>query len=369
MMLPRREDCDNNRMLGYEPRAGRAAWTVFLVGLMIYLAYALGVIWLVFVAAVLLAYLLAPVVRLAERAFPQRVPRLVPLTLTFIVFLAVLAFGVTFIGTEVASQARTLGGRLQVYVQQYQAGQPLPLPASLEPMRQQIEEWAQEELTQLAASIGPFLQGLGNRAVSVVSGVVYVVLAPILAFFFLKDGDKMREAGLRLMADAGDKRRAMVEDIANDVNLLLAVYVRSLVILSLCTFVSYALALSVMQVPYALLLATQGAVLEFIPVLGPLSAAVITVSVAGMTGYPHLLWVVVFFAAYRLFLDYVLLPLVMGTGLEMHPLLIIFGVFAGEKIGGVPGMFLSIPVMASLRVIYVRWRKSRRPDIRQVSPL
>jgi predicted PurR-regulated permease PerM len=55
----------------------------------------------------------------------------------------------------------------------------------------------------------------------------------------------------------------------------------------------------------------------------------------------------------------VLQPYLMSSGVEVHPLLIIFGVLAGEQVGGVPGMFLSIPVIATLRVVFMRLRKTR----------
>ena len=130
-------------------------------------------------------------------------------------------------------------------------------------------------------------------------------------------------------------------------------------ILSAATFASYSLFFAAAGVPYAVLLATIAGVLEFIPVAGPLSAAAAALLVAGFSGYPHLLWMVVFLIAYRLFQDYVLQPYLMSSGVEVHPLLIIFGVLAGEQVGGVTGMFLSIPVIATLRVVFLRLRKTR----------
>jgi predicted PurR-regulated permease PerM len=49
----------------------------------------------------------------------------------------------------------------------------------------------------------------------------------------------------------------------------------------------------------------------------------------------------------------------MGAGVELHPLLVLFGVLAGEQIAGIPGMFFSVPVIAVLRVIYVRLKRMR----------
>ena len=68
-------------------------------------------------------------------------------------------------------------------------------------------------------------------------------------------------------------------------------------------------------------------------------------------GYPHVLWVVIFLGIYRMFQDYVLSPHLMSKGVELHPLLVIFGVFAGGEIGGVAGIFLSVPALALMRLL------------------
>jgi len=69
--------------------------------------------------------------------------------------------------------------------------------------------------------------------------------------------------------------------------------------------------------------------------------------------------IAVFLGAYRIFQDYVLSPQLMSAGMELHPLLVVFGVFAGEQIAGIPGAFLSVPVMAVLRMIYARVERGR----------
>jgi predicted PurR-regulated permease PerM len=104
------------------------------------------------------------------------------------------------------------------------------------------------------------------------------------------------------------------------------------------------------------LLAAIAAPLEFIPVLGPAVASVIVVTVCALSGYAHLLWVIAFLILYRLCQDYVLAPYLMSEGVELHPLLVIFGVLAGERVAGVGGMFLSVPVLAIMRVIFLRLR-------------
>jgi predicted PurR-regulated permease PerM len=137
-------------------------------------------------------------------------------------------------------------------------------------------------------------------------------------------------------------------------------YMRALLFLCCATFVSFSFVLSIMGVPYPILLAATAFPLEFVPLVGPLAAAVIIMTVSIVTGYTHLLWLFAFLAVYRIFQDYVLSPHLMSKGVELHPLLVIFGVFAGGEIGGVAGIFLSIPILALVRLVYHRSLNSRK---------
>jgi predicted PurR-regulated permease PerM len=99
-----------------------------------------------------------------------------------------------------------------------------------------------------------------------------------------------------------------------------------------------------------------GGMLEFIPVVGPLVAAIVIMGVAALMGYGHWIALIVFLGVWRLIQDYVSSPRIMGHSMELHPLAAIFGVMAGGEIAGILGIFLSIPVMASLRIFFRRWR-------------
>lgn len=90
--------------------------------------------------------------------------------------------------------------------------------------------------------------------------------------------------------------------------------------------------------------------------IGPLVAALVIVSVSLLVGFPHWLWLIIFLGVWRLIQDYVTSPRIMGQSVELHPLAAIFGVMAGGEVAGILGIFLSIPVMASLRIVFRRWR-------------
>jgi predicted PurR-regulated permease PerM len=103
--------------------------------------------------------------------------------------------------------------------------------------------------------------------------------------------------------------------------------------------------------------------------VGPLTASIFILLVAAVGGAP-VLGVLIFLLAYRLFQDYILSPHLMGQGVELHPLLVLFGVFAGAEIAGIPGTLLSVPVLALVRILYLRMRRtrvaSRSPQVPQV---
>src|SRR5205807_711364 len=154
----------------------------------------------------------------------------------------------------------------------------------------------------------------------------------------LKDGEQIRENILEI-ADPGP-RRALLDDVLADVNILLAHYMRALVLLSLCAFTAYSIAFAIIGVPYGVLLAALACLLEFIPMVGPMAAGIVILLVAGLSGAP-VLTILIFLLAYRLLQDYLIAPHLMGQGVEVHPLLVLFGVFAGAELAGIAGTFLS----------------------------
>ena len=141
-------------------------------------------------------------------------------------------------------------------------------------------------------------------------------------------------------------------------DLLLASYMRAILMLSLATFTSYSIFFSIIGVPYAILLAALAGTLEMIPTIGSFTAGLVIVIVSAISGGP--VWgAVIFLLLYRLFQDYVLSPVLMRAGMELHPLMVLFGVFAGAEVAGVAGAFLSVPLLALVRVMYRHIRKLR----------
>jgi predicted PurR-regulated permease PerM len=345
-------------MLGLDAKAARAAWTVFLVALAILIVYEARAIIVVFVLAFFFAYLLAPAVDFVSRFFPKAVSRNWSLAIVYCMFVGIIASLVFIIGSRIAEQATSLASRMPELLKKEDPLGAIPFPGWLEPLRARIIEAARDQLNNLNEKAIPLLQTLAGQLLSQAGNVLTAVLIPILSFFLLKDATELRQGLLR--TPVTPQSRQFLGEILDDLHQILAQYIRALVGLSLSTLLVYSLYLEFSGVPYGLLLAGIAGVLEFIPVVGPLVAAASVLIVAGASGYAHLGWIVTFVVLFRVFQDYVLSPYLMGQGVELHPLLVLFGVLAGEKIAGVPGMFFSVPLIAALRVIFLRVQKARR---------
>lgn len=341
-------------MLGIDNKAAKYTWTAAAVVLLLCLIYLVRSTLFIFILAVLLAYLLSPLVNLLDRALPSRT-RAPALALAYVIFVGLLVFIGIQIGTRVVEEGGALAKKFPDMLSAWEHPSP-SAPGTLNSLKAQIVDKARTEFAARTSDVVSNLTKAGVKFLTVASDLIFVVIIPILAFFFLKDAHIIRQHVLDLVEEG--PRRELLDDVMADVHLLLAHYMRALVVLSLAAFSAYAVFFSIMGVPYAILLAALGGIFEFIPMLGPLTSGIIIVVVSAVSG-SHVLAVIIFLLAYRVFQDYVLSPHLMGQGVELHPLLVLFGVFAGAEVAGIAGTFLSVPVLALVRILYLRFRKAR----------
>ncbi|HYO92276.1 MAG TPA: AI-2E family transporter, partial [Pyrinomonadaceae bacterium] len=99
--------------------------------------------------------------------------------------------------------------------------------------------------------------------------------------------------------------------------------------------------------------------LEFIPLVGPLTIAILAGLISGFYSVNQAILVLVFLSVLRIIHDYVIYPRIIGQGIHLHPLAVILSILAGAELGGVAGIFLAIPVVAIGTVSYRHWLEHR----------
>jgi predicted PurR-regulated permease PerM len=337
-----------------DARTARATWTVLVFAVGLVLLWALRHVLLLFALSLFFAYLIFPLVRLVERRLRVPYRRALAIGVVYLVLLVGLGAAGASIVPRLTRQAAVLAQRLPEMSQQIESGR---IVASLLP----VPSWGGQrgqDLERLLRTYAPQIIAYAQLAAAALlrwlSGAWLIVLIPIFAFFILKDAERAGRGLEALIEDPAQSK--LWHEIADDLNRLFGDYVRALIILSVLTFSVWSVLFFLMGVPFALVLAAIGGGLEFIPVLGPLAGGVIAIGVSLAGGYPHPWLLAGFILAWRLVQDYLTSPVVMARGIELHPALVIFGVIAGGEVAGPAGMFLSIPVIAALRVV---WRRLR----------
>jgi predicted PurR-regulated permease PerM len=334
-----------------DARTSRVLFTVLLFALGFGFLYIARHTLIAFLFAVFFAYLVDPAVSRIEKLVRGRGRAIAVIYLLLVVLLITFFF---FVGPKIARQGQRLSESLPKLLETVSSGQ----------IAEQIgkeQGWSVHNRVQLSTLLAShrddllgLAQRIGLRMADVAKEAWLLIVVPILAGFFLKDGRAFGEVLLSFVHSR--PQREFLEGVLGDLNQMLAQFIRAQLTLAAFSFVIYIAFMELASVPYALVLGTAGGLLEFIPVVGPLVAAAVIFGVAVLMSYPHWLILLIFLGAWRLVQDYVISPRIMGQSMELHPLAAIFGVLAGGEIAGVLGIYLSIPVMASLRIVWRRWR-------------
>jgi predicted PurR-regulated permease PerM len=191
---------------------------------------------------------------------------------------------------------------------------------------------------------------VGVIAINLLTYLPWLVLIPILAFFFLKDANLFRVALLR-MVPVGDWR-SRVEAVMGDVNVTLAAYTRAQLITCLMIGVICTIGFYLLGNNYALLLGIMAGIFEIVPLLGPATIGILATVVSGFESGWQAFMTAVFLIVLRILQDYVIYPRIIREGIHLHPLAVILSVLAGEQVAGIAGVFLAIPIVALVTVLY-----------------
>jgi predicted PurR-regulated permease PerM len=200
------------------------------------------------------------------------------------------------------------------------------------------------------------VRGLLVAGMTVVSHLPWLILIPIVAFFFLKDAKNIRRT---IVIALPHRIQLRGHRLFEEMNATLAAYVRAQLLACMVVGVLCALGFAVLGIPYPLLLGVLAAILEFIPLVGPLLLATLAAFVGALHAPPLALWALAFLGILRVVEDYIIYPRLIRRGTSLHPLAVIVAVLAGAGLAGVAGMFLAVPVVAVASVAFRHWLEWR----------
>ena len=121
------------------------------------------------------------------------------------------------------------------------------------------------------------------------------------------------------------------------------------------SFVFYCVSMLVLGFPYAIAVGALGGALEFLPAVGWIASAAAAILTMGFLTHAHWIWMALLLIVWRLLQDYVNSPRIMGNNLELRPLTVIFALMVGGQVGGIAGLYLSVPAVAVLRIVWLEY--------------
>lgn len=305
-----------------------------------------------FVAGMALAYFLDPV---ADKLESWGVSRLIATVLILIAFLLIFVIALMIVVPVLASQASGLIAKLPDYVSQLQS-----LIASVN--LQWLDNWIGNELPDLKTAFGDLLsQGAGlvgqvflqvwNSGKALADLASLFVVTPVVAFYLLLDWDHMIES-----VDGWIPRRhhESVREISRDMNRAIAGFVRGQGSVCIILGIYYAVGLTLTGLNFGLLIGLFAGLISFIPYVGSIVGLVLALGVALVQFWPDYIWIAVVAAVFfsgQFIEGNILQPRLVGRSVGLHPVWLMFALFAFGSLFGFVGLLVAVPASAALAVL------------------
>jgi predicted PurR-regulated permease PerM len=338
-------------MLSIDDRAGNVMTTVALFVTAASILYLARGAFFILLLSLLFAYLLEPAV-----TFLQRHSRLGRKNRTWAIaqvylaaFLVLGGLGYEF-GPHLLGQIKNLNATLPQILRGLADGN----AAAEMGARHNLSSVQQQRIHDWLAGNHDFIAHIFERgaasAAYVAASAVWLFVVPILAIFILRDGRQLADAIVNAMGR--QRNKAKVNQILVQVDEMLARYIRAQLALAGLSFVFYSGSMLFLKFPFAIPLGLLGGILEFLPGVGWVASAAVILTIGFLT-HAHWIWMGLLLVLWRLVQDYVNSPRIMGNNLQLQPLTVLFALMVGGQIGGIAGLYLSVPAVAVLRIIWL----------------
>jgi len=319
-----------------DDRTGNVLTTVALFAAVAAVIYAARATLVVFVLALLLAYLLEPLVTWVQRLLPPRSNSRS----------AAIAVVYTFGTLLVAVAGYALGPAVAAQLQQWNAS----LPDALARLTDR----------RVLAEHGTLLAAGTERAARAVAAAAqnagWLLMVPFVAVLLLANRAALIDGTVDVFARR--QERTGVKRTVDQIDDMLAQYTRAQLALAGLSALFYSISMALLGLPDPIALGVLGGALEFVPIVGWILAAAVML-ISGWLTHAHWIWMAGLIAIWRIVLNFVISPRIMGDRLELPPVAVFFALMVGGQIAGVLGVILSVPVLAVLRILWLE-RSSRQ---------
>src|SRR5262249_39166709 len=346
-------------MFALDDRTGNVVTTVAVFSVAAVILYMARGVLFFFVLSLFFAYLLEPAVTLLQRhSRLARGRRSWAIAQVYVIAAVIAGCFAYALGPHLAAQMRSLNAELPTILQGLSSGKPAATLGERRGLSTAQQLWIQNWLARHHDLIA---RGFERGAASIgyaASSAIWVFAIPILAIFLLGDGRQMADAVIQSVGPKGE--RTLAARILGRVDTMLAKYIRAQLALAALSFVFYSISMALLGFPYAIALGALGGALEFLPALGWIAATLVILTIGFLT-HAHWISMAGLIVLWRFVQNYVNSPRIMGGNLDLQPLTVVFALMVGGQVGGIAGLYISVPAVAVLKIVWLEYFSAQTP--------
>mgnify|MGYP001029162139 CR=1 FL=1 len=323
----------------------RVWWGLVLLGVLAFL-YRVRTVLTPFLFAIVIAYILYPVVRAVEKRGSSRY---VAIFLVYAIFGVILGVSFWIVMPSLLKDLEEIARQLPEQASQLED---LGKDAVGFFRRIQLPGTLRDGVAILLERVQVIVESLAGRLMQMLmvtfTHMISLLISPVLAFYFLRDHQAMRESALRYIPA---QHRGDALYILQEINSALNGFFRGQILV--CLFVGLFIygGLAFLGIPYAPFIGLLAGLFDIIPYFGPVLGFVPAATLALSKSPLTVLWVLVLFVAANQIENAIISPKLIGDRVGLHPLVVIFAVLVGAELMGIIGMLLAIPFASIIRVI------------------
>jgi predicted PurR-regulated permease PerM len=230
------------------------------------------------------------------------------------------------------------------------AGQVQDVAAKVEKMDlpTQVHQLIQENTTRIERYIYSSLKAFIAVFYKFLCKIFIVIFAPILAFYMLKDWERIRDSFLKLLAP---QTRRSFQIVGTEIDISLINFLKGHLMISFLVGIATGLAAFIIGVKFALLIGIISGITNLVPYFGPLLGGIPAIALALSESSRLAIYMTLAILVIQQVESNIITPRIIGDRLGLHPLVIVFALLAGGQLLGIWGMLLAVPVTAIFKVI------------------
>jgi predicted PurR-regulated permease PerM len=301
--------------------------------------------------AVVVVYLLNPVVTALER---RGVPRVAGAGVVYVLFICLVALAVNLLVPVVTRQVAQVVEHFPSYVADAQAlVRRVAARFGAEPNfrldAEQVREWLAAGDNRQAVT--RYITGLRSFTTSLLGGLVILVIGPVMAFYLLVDLPRLQRGAMALIPPG---RRVEIRGLMERIGQAVGGFFRGQLLVALFVGVASSLGLWAVGLPFWLLVGIVAGVFNLVPLIGPFIAGGLAVIIALVGGEPlKALWAALVLLAVQQVDNHLISPNVMSRTVQLHPVVVMLALLVGASFAGLFGMLVIVPLVAVAKILFL----------------